>query len=1012
MPQPYNIANISSLAQFMPDIVNSFAQQKASGYPNSRTAHVPEINFYNDVNRDFLINSINKHYSQNNALQIGPRYYQRDPNFVGPELYNQMTNGQDFASYISNPNNGYKIANEEEDEYDAGEDWKNAEIERRNAIQQNFTPLETPNYLQQAQGAISGLKNVSQLAKAGKAASTAKTGLGAKIASANANPKVGKAAAGVGAAAAVSGMAADIGDAYMNKNYKDNQGAYVGTAFGKNQFIDDINNINTTVYSTNFNDAMQQYKGINKQLDAQKTTRLSNKQRWGMVGVGAGKGAATGATVGSLAGPIGTIVGAAAGTVIGGAAGALKGHFANKKIGESNDAITQKKTTANNYLNYTFNDIRKDNALRNKQSAYNMYAYNNAYGGNLYANGGALQDPYGINYFGEGHSHENNRFGGVPVSIAEDGKPNLVEEGEVLYDDYVYSKRIKLPDSMRRQLNLKDDVKTFADAAKAIQERGKERPNDPVMEHTIKAQMQKLKSKQEEVKEKKEQREQEKMLAQMSEQERQMLEQQQMEQQANAYEQQMAAEQQAQIAQQVPQEGMPQEQMDMQEQQPAMPYAEGGKLKGGTDDINSHKFAGEDRWKDYDWNDFDFSKIFNDDTYKYKNLRNTAFDFDPDLADEETKNAYNLVFNNGEYTEDYNNLISSLKNMSDENKAKFIEGYKQLWKKNHGSDFTGDFNEAMKMLQDKKWGNAHAAMSKILKEKPIEEPVKEPQSVNIQQEELDRPIYDWRYRPNWIPGAIDLGMLAQSFAPADYSRARSIENTPIREVQYNPNGQYIKPYIIDPRQQYNLNYANAQATNRAIQNNAGGNGANAVAAMLANNAAANQAAAQIGFQADAANADSINKAIAFNNAVDAQNAQGFLQASEANQRIADEMRGEFNYYGKMLRENIDKQRGQAISNSLGAVADDFNNYYNDRYNRGMIAGLAESGYFGEMPENSLLRKNIGFDVVGRESVDGRNYIEDENGIHYLTPNGVDYNIDGMNNVYLKNINGKYYKTNR
>lgn len=795
---------------------------------------------------------------------------------------------------------------------------------------------------------------------------------------------------GLGMGLAVAGQ---VGDSLLNNSYKGNQGAYVSGAFGKNQMLDNVNNIRTAINSTDFNDVMQQYKGINNQLNSQRTKRLSNGQIGGMAGVGAAKGAAAGTAFG----PWGTVIGGA----VGGIVGLGKGIMTNNHISEVNQRLDDKATEINNYMNNAMFNIRLRNSRNKGKSAFNTFDY-----------GGALQDPYGINYFGEGNSHENNRFGGVPVSIAEDGKPNLVEEGEVIYDDYVYSDRINISDSTRKQLNLKNNVKTFANAAKSIQEKGKERPNDPVMEQTIKVQMQKLKSKQEEVKERKEQREQEKVLAQMSDQERQMLEQQQMEQQANAYEQQMVAEQQAQMAQQMPQEGTQQEQMAMQEQQPAMSYAEGGKLKGGTNNIDSHKFAG-DRWKDYDWSNFDFSKIFNDDTYQYINRRNNkAFDFGANKADEETKKAYDLVFNNdNEYTDDYNNLISSLKGMSDDNKAKFLEGYKNLWKKYHGTDFTGDFNEAMTKLEDKKWGNAHAAMSKILKEKSAEEPVEEPKPVDIQQEELDRPIYNWRYRPNWIPGAIDLGLLAQAYAPADYSRARSIENTPIREVQYNPNGQYVNPYIIDARPQYMMNYDNAQATNRAIQNNSGGNGANAVAAMIANNAAANQAAAQLNYQADKQNADSIYNSIAFNNAVDAQNAQGFLSASEANQR-ADTQRGEFNMRGKLLREQIDAQRGQAISNSWGAVADDFNNYYNDRYNRGMIAGLAESGYFGEMPEDSLLRKNIGFNIVGRESVNGRNYIEDENGIHYLTPNGVDYNIDGINDVYLKNINGKYYKTNR
>jgi len=950
-----------------------------------------------------------------------------------------------FSPYYAKNAFDYDIEREE-----LTKDQLDSEYLERRREMESLEPINV-DYTQQASNAISGLRgDTPQLVRPQTNNTQAPTlSFGQKWGKLNASKGVQNAAKGVAAGAALAGIAADIGDARMNANYKNNQGAYVSGAFGKNQMLADAYNTNTAIASTNYNDAMSQYKNINKNIDSQMTTKLSNKQRWGLVGVGAGKGAATGAAVGSIAGPMGTIVGTAAGAVVGAAAGAFKGHNANKQIAETNEALRNKKITANNFLNYSFGDIRNRDANLRIRS---MFGNVEAYGGNLYANGGALQDPYGINYIGEGHSHENNRFGGVPVSIAEDGKPNLVEEGEVVYDDYVYSNRIKLPDSMRKQLNLKDDVKTFADAAKAIKERGKERPNDPVMEHTIKAQMQKLKSKQEEVKEKKEQREQEKMLAQMSEQERQMLEQQQMEQQANAYEQQMAAEQQAQMAQQqMPQEGMPQEQMAMQEQQPAMPYAEGGNLKGGTDDIDSHKFAQNDYTriknsgkglskarKEFIINQINkiknkkdlteeqkkeqingFIEKVNNYQIKHSGINNTVTGLD---ANDEVGSLQTDWANFGDNINDAiigsNFYIENGGNSGDKTDTWTIDkifGNQTKLGRTFGAGDLGFTDEELKEINDALGKDSDYEFKNNFSDQAkgyYGFAKKTPQLVDIQQEKLDKPIYNWRYRPNWIPGAIDLGMLAQAYAPADYSRARSIENTPIREVQYNPNGNYIKPYIIDPRQQYNLNYANAQATNRAIQNNAGGNGANAVAAMLANNAAANQAAAQIGFQADAENADSINKAIAFNNAVDAQNAQGFLQASEANQR-ADAQRGEFNMRGKLLREQIDAQRGQAISNSLGAVADDFNNYYNDRYNRGMIAGLAENGYFGEMPENSLLRKNIGFDVVGRESVDGRNYFEDENGIHYLTPNGVDYNIDGMNNVYLKrDSNGKYYKTNR
>ena len=168
-----------------------------------------------------------------------------------------------------------------------------------------------------------------------------------------------------------------IGDHFLNKSYKGNQGAYVSGAFGKNTALNDVNNTNTAIASTNFNDAMQQYKGISGQLNSQKTSTLSGGQIGGMAGVGAAKGAAAGAAFG----PYGMLIGG----VVGGAAGLGKGVLANKKIKETNEAIADKQTTANNYLNYSFGDIRNRNANLRKASMYSNVV---AYGGNLYAFGG------------------------------------------------------------------------------------------------------------------------------------------------------------------------------------------------------------------------------------------------------------------------------------------------------------------------------------------------------------------------------------------------------------------------------------------------------------------------------------------------------------------------------------------------------------------------------------------------------------------------------------------------
>jgi hypothetical protein len=64
----------------------------------------------------------------------------------------------------------------------------------------------------------------------------------------------------------------------------------------------------------------------------------------------------------------------------------------------------------------------------------------------------------------------------------------LNEEGEVIYNDYVYSRRLKVPKKDYETLGLKGKKEyTYADAATAIQKESEERPNDPLSKNNMKA---------------------------------------------------------------------------------------------------------------------------------------------------------------------------------------------------------------------------------------------------------------------------------------------------------------------------------------------------------------------------------------------------------------------------------------------------------------------------------------------------------------------------------------------
>lgn len=116
--------------------------------------------------------------------------------------------------------------------------------------------------------------------------------------------------------------------------------------------------------------------------------------------------------------------------------------------------------------------------------------------GNRFALGGNLEDTFtnGITYINNGGTHESSPIEGVPMGVDPEGVPNLVEEGEVIWDNnYVFSNRLKVPKAIRQKYKLRDSNElTFADAALQMQEESKERPNDPISKKGLEDSMTKL----------------------------------------------------------------------------------------------------------------------------------------------------------------------------------------------------------------------------------------------------------------------------------------------------------------------------------------------------------------------------------------------------------------------------------------------------------------------------------------------------------------------------------------
>lgn len=106
------------------------------------------------------------------------------------------------------------------------------------------------------------------------------------------------------------------------------------------------------------------------------------------------------------------------------------------------------------------------NPLTRKRAifAQNAKKWHHAFGGDLMTHGANFDT--GVTLVGNGNTHENNPYEGVPMGVDPEGTPNLVEEGEVIFNDYVFSNRLKVPKAVRNKYKLRGNKSlTFADAA-------------------------------------------------------------------------------------------------------------------------------------------------------------------------------------------------------------------------------------------------------------------------------------------------------------------------------------------------------------------------------------------------------------------------------------------------------------------------------------------------------------------------------------------------------------------
>lgn len=134
------------------------------------------------------------------------------------------------------------------------------------------------------------------------------------------------------------------------------------------------------------------------------------------------------------------------------------------------------------------------------------------FGGELNTNGADFTN--GLLSIENGGTHEENPLQGIPMGTDNEGTPNLVEEGETIYNDYVFSRRLKIPKELNKRYGFggKQDV-SFAQASKKLAKESEERPNDPISQRGLDALLGELTVIQEMVKSQNQEREQQANMA-------------------------------------------------------------------------------------------------------------------------------------------------------------------------------------------------------------------------------------------------------------------------------------------------------------------------------------------------------------------------------------------------------------------------------------------------------------------------------------------------------------------
>lgn len=516
----------------------------------------------------------------------------------------------------------------------------------------------------------------------------------------------------------------------------------------------------------------------------------------------------------------------------------------------------------------------------------------NAFGGDLNTYGGTYNG--GLEYIDNGGTHENNILGGVPMGTDRNGTPNLVEEGETIWNDYVFSNRLKVPETLTDKYKLSKDI-TFAEASKKLGKEIEETPNDPISKRTFNSFMQDLQQSQEEVKAKKELSRVKRQFNKLS----------------------------------------PQEQLGI---------LNGGPVQGDNtllvnpNQVNPNntpqQFA-EGGYTDRNWlfdNMWEGKPIYQD-SYLKGNI--------PYYQGKISNKGYSIKDIEG--TDNYKNFTKYALTLPD------THNYWQTLSNKTGKDVTYLKNNYERLRNDGKLGWVHRTplynTDYNIKVPDLETPGQRAQELNniikdfptrepriYEYGDKDNNLLDTRLRYAPVIGSA-IGTISSLLSKPDESSADAIL-TAAREagqytpISFNPIGDYIQYNPFD--RDYYINKLNAEsgAARRAIINQSSGNRGNAMAGILAADYNAQNQLGALARQAEEYNLAQRQKVAEFNRGTNMFNTEGIFKADTANQAAKMQARNTL-LQGTMQAERLRQAARQQLAAERSAnLTNLFNNLGN------------------------------------------------------------------------------------